>query len=331
MLDLHQSDVAFAVNAVRECAQLARRVQAGMAMRGLTKSDFSPVTVSDYVIQALVSQRLFETQASAALVAEERSSELKTPEGRMMLELVTEYVNKVFPDTSPETVCDWIDRGAAAPLRRFWTLDPIDGTQGYMRGGQYAVALALVEDGQVRLGVLACPNLNTQCEPEVLGLGALLVAQRGAGAWITDLDDAEAIYAPLHVSTCAETENARLLRSVEAVHTNATKIDVIAETLGLKQPPVLMDSMAKYALLAGGKGELMMRLLSPAQPHYKEKIWDHAASSIVLEEAGGRVTDLHGKPLDFSTGAVLSANCGIFASNGLLHDAGLEAIAQAGA
>ncbi|MEA5469572.1 inositol monophosphatase family protein [Spirulina sp. 06S082] len=56
----------------------------------------------------------------------------------------------------------------------------------------------------------------------------------------------------------------------------------------------------------------------------RENIWDHAAGAIVLEEAGGRVTDLDGKPLDFSLGEKLTANRGILASNGVIHDRALE-------
>ena len=88
-----------------------------------------------------------------------------------------------------------------------------------------------------------------------------------------------------------------------------------------------MDSQAKYGVLAAGGGELIFRLLSPKAPDYKEKIWDHAAGALVLEEAGGKITDLSGKPLDFTQGRRLENNTGVFASNGWLHEAGLEAIA----
>ena len=53
---------------------------------------------------------------------------------------------------------------------------------------------------------------------------------------------------------------------------------------------------------------------------YEEKIWDHAAGQIVIEEAGGKVTDIRGKPLDFSIGRLLSANTGVIATNGIIHD-----------
>ncbi|MGN1274751.1 MAG: inositol monophosphatase family protein, partial [Thermoguttaceae bacterium] len=77
--------------------------------------------------------------------------------------------------------------------------------------------------------------------------------------------------------------------------------------------------------------DLLFRLISAKMPDYKEKIWDQAAGSIILEEAGGRVTDLDGKPLDFSQGYTLKQNRGICASNGLLHDLAVKAIEEIGA
>ncbi len=91
-------------------------------------------------------------------------------------------------------------------------------------------------------------------------------------------------------------------------------------------PPIGMDSQAKYAVLAAGEGDVLLRLLSPSRPDYREKIWDQAAGSIVIEEAGGRITDLDGKPLDFSHGRTLAKNRGILATNGHLHDAVLAAL-----
>jgi 3'(2'), 5'-bisphosphate nucleotidase len=94
---------------------------------------------------------------------------------------------------------------------------------------------------------------------------------------------------------------------------------------------VALDSQAKYAVLAAGGGEILTRFLSASRPDYREKIWDHAAGSVVVEEAGGRVTDLAGRPLDFSQGRALCENRGLLATNGLLHDAALEAIRRVGA
>ncbi len=130
----------------------------------------------------------------------------------------------------------------------------------------------------------------------------------------------------LHVSSIADPAKARVLRSYEKAHTDADSIDELASTLGITAPTVAMDSQAKYSVLAAGAAEILLRLMSPNHPDYREKIWDQAAGSIVVEEAGGRVTDLDGKPLDFSKGRTLAENRGVVATNGRLHDAVLEGL-----
>ncbi len=327
MLDLSHPEVAFALRVVRTGGHLAQRVQSGMALQGLTKSDFSPVTVADFAVQAVVAHALEEAFPEDRLVGEENADQLRSEDGAKTREVVAHYVKQACEDADEEKVCAWIDHGRGGAEGRFWTLDPIDGTKGYLRGGQYATALALIENGEVQLGVLGCPNLGENCRPELLGLGALLVAKRGEGAWYTTLSEEEDFH-PLHVSDCADPAQARILRSVESGHTNASQIDEIAKVLNVEAEPVLMDSQAKYATLAAGGGEVMLRLLSPKKPDYKERIWDQAAGSLILEEAGGRITDLNGVPLDFSQGRTLENNTGVVASNGHLHEAVLRAIAR---
>ena len=103
-------------------------------------------------------------------------------------------------------------------------------------------------------------------------------------------------------------------------------MDYLAEELAVEVEPVRMDSQAKYMLLAAGKGELYLRFLSSRQPDYKERIWDQAAGALIVEEAGGKVSDLHGSSLDFSTGRTLLHNRGVLASNGHLHPQALQAL-----
>lgn len=325
MIDISDPEIAFALESVRNAAQLATRIQQGFSMRGITKSDYSPVTVADFAIQAYVGKALSDTFNNAMFVAEESSADLKSEAGRDVLNLVTEFVSELEPEATPQAVCDWIDHGTSEPVDRFWTLDPVDGTKGYLRGGQYAIALALVENGKVVLGVLGCPNLNEAGVPEDNGAGIMLCAKRGEGAYETPLNDGDK-FVQLNVSDCNDVTQARMMRSLESGHTNTDQIDALAKHMGMAAAPVLMDSQAKYAVLASGGGEMLFRLLSPKQPTYKERIWDQAAGSIILEEAGGRITDLAGKPLDFSQGRKLESNTGVFASNGRLHDIGLEAI-----
>jgi 3'(2'), 5'-bisphosphate nucleotidase len=89
-----------------------------------------------------------------------------------------------------------------------------------------------------------------------------------------------------------------------------------------------IDSQAKYGVVACGQASLYLRLPSPKTPNYREKIWDHAAGSILIQEAGGKVTDVHGNSLDFTCGAELIANRGVIVSNAVHHEAVLTALQQ---
>jgi 3'(2'), 5'-bisphosphate nucleotidase len=225
-----------------------------------------------------------------------------------------------------DLVLVWMERGSTATdgqaPPRFWTLDPIDGTKGFLRNEQYAVALALIENGRVVLGVLGCPNLPTGDGDT----GVLVVAVRGQGALALPLWDEAAAGKPIAVGDESDPVAARFCESVESGHSDQSASAQIAQSLGITAEPIRMDSQAKYAALARGDASIYLRL--PTRADYEEKIWDHAAGSIVVEEAGGQVTDITGKPLDFSRGGTLNANQGIVATNGAIHARVIEAVGQ---
>lgn len=330
-------EAQFAIDAVREASLLARRIQREMVTGALTKDDRSPVTVADFAVQALISRRLAESFPGSTLIGEENADALRLEEGVATLDQITSFVRSAIPDATPEEVCNLIDRGAGEPSNTYWTLDPIDGTKGFLRREQYAVALALVHNGKVELGVLGCPELNIPLpywegpgEGSSQQPGSICIAARHQGSWCQPLTNGPN-WQKLTTSPRTQPSTARILRSVEKSHTNVDEISQLASKLGTTEPPVGMDSQAKYAVLAAGGGDIMLRLLSPSRPDYREKIWDQAAGSIVVEEAGGRITDLDGKSLDFSHGRTLAKNRGVVATNGQLHDAVLAALRQLGA
>ena len=324
MFEDYSTEANFALQAVREASVLCRDIQGEMVTPALSKSDRSPVTVADFASQAVVARMLKEALPEDPLVAEEDSHVLQKPEERERLTAVTEFVQRIFPDEDEETVCSHIDVGRAEPSLRYWTLDPIDGTKGYLRGGQYVVALALIENGQVKLGALGCPNLSVDLQPDIGGEGASLIAVKGGGAWVFGMEGDETNR--LRVSDVDRGVDARILRSFAAEHTDPDKQERLVTSLGTSHEAVHMDSQAKYALLAAGRGDLIFRLVSPERPDYEEFIWDQAAGSLIVTEAGGRVTDLNGRDLDFSSGRQLSNNVGVVASNGVLHEQALRAL-----
>ncbi|HEY0073299.1 MAG TPA: 3'(2'),5'-bisphosphate nucleotidase [Abditibacteriaceae bacterium] len=309
------------LRAVQSAARLCQQVRVAMVSNSdaakLDKSDKSPVTVADFGAQAVVCKIIAEQFPNDAIVGEEGSAALREAQNEEHLQKVVSFVNQQIPGDAEE-ICNWIDKGAGEAKGRYWVLDPIDGTKGFLRNDQYAVALALIENGQVQWGFLACPALPNAQREGSSSEGSIFVAQRGAGAKMFSLDGDDS--GTIQVSTQNSVAKARLAESVESAHTNQGLAAQLRERLSIDAPPVRMDSQAKYAAVARGDAEIYLRSPNSRTPDYRENIWDHAAGYLVVEEAGGRVTDVRGNPLDWSQGKRLENNLGVLATNGLLHD-----------
>lgn len=316
----YEKEKQVAIDAVIAAAKLCQRVR-GDIPAAIEKSDKSPVTVADYGSQALICKAVSDVFPDDPIVAEEDAAALSQPDMADRLNQVVEYVKALQPEATPENIATWIDRGNGTVGDRYWTLDPIDGTKGFLRQDQYAVALALIEGGEVKVGVLGCPALPMASGEE----GTLFVAVRGEGAYQAPLSGGE--LQPIRVTNMEDSDSMRFVESVESGHGDQSRQSAIAQAVGITAPSLRMDSQAKYGAVASGQAVLYLRLPSPKSPDYREKIWDHAAGVIVVEEAGGCVTDMHGQPLDFSKGAKMVDNQGVVVSNGAIHDQAIAALA----
>jgi 3'(2'), 5'-bisphosphate nucleotidase len=322
---IYDQELAVALDAVRAAAGLCEDVRREMVGEALEKSDKSPVTVADFGAQALICRALAKEFPRDPVVGEEDAAALRAPEGAAMRSRVTGYVARRAAGARDDDVLAWIDHGNADVSPRYWTLDPIDGTKGFLRGDQYAVALALVEEGDLKVAVLGCPYLPVGLAAVNGERGMLFSAVRGRGASGARLSGGGP--EPVHVSDGADPVLLRMVESVESGHANHSLQEDVARKVGLVSAPVRMDSQAKYGAVARGQAALYLRLPSPRTPDYRENIWDHAAGALIVEEAGGRVTDVHGNALDFASGRRMVDNRGVVVSNGRIHDGVLEALA----
>jgi len=314
----------------------------------LTKDDKSPVTVADYSAQAVINTILSNAFPLDPVVGEEDSSDLRVSSSETASHLktrITDLANDAL--TAPvhewerhewgigpshrrrtvNQVLDAIDRGkyAGGKLGRLWTLDPIDGTKGFLRGGQYAVCLALVVDSIVQVGVIGCPNLHVDVHNPNGEKGCIFVAVRGEGAEQRPISNPHSSL-PIRIPSRLPSE-LTLLESYEPSHSSHSISARIIRHLGITQPPLRMDSQAKYCSLARGDGSLYLRM--PTGVGYVEKIWDHASGSLLVTEAGGVISDSRGRPLDFGLGRTLGENWGIVASDASVHGQVIEAIKKA--
>jgi len=316
----YKKERAVAIKAMRQAAILCEAVAAEITPGVLEKKDKSPVTVADYGSQALICRILQQEFPDDPIIGEEDSAGLQKKENEHLLKRLASHVQSIVPHAQDADICQWIDRGSANKYsHRFWTLDPIDGTKGFLRKQQYAISLALIVNGEIVLGVLGCPNLETAL-PLLNKKGAAFVAVKGQGAYEIALEssaDSQTKEQRLYVSGQNDNTKIRFCESVEKAHSSHGDAAKIAKKLGITAQPVRLDSQTKYAVVARGDAEAYLRL--PGDNQYREKIWDHAGGVIIVEEAGGQVTDISGLPLDFKHGTTLKQNMGVIVSNGSCH------------
>jgi len=320
--------LAVARRAARAAAVVCLGVleEAPAAPAAMAKLGQEPVTVADYGSQAVILAAIADAFPQHGVVAEEGAAHFREHAGEAGAEQIVRLVGRALgrPVVLGE-VLGWIDhRGGRSPFT--WVIDPIDGTKGFLRRDQFAVAVGLLHEGRPVAGVLACPHfLVDPADPAGLR-GLLFWGGDGLGAFAERLDGAGV--EPISVSATAAPREARVLGSVESSHGDPALLQAVIDRAGLGGGWVRLDSQVKYGAVASGLAELYLRPRS--RPDYRDCIWDHAAGAAVVEAAGGRVSDLDGSPLDFARGARLEANRGVLASNGRIHDVILAALAAVG-
>jgi len=321
----YAAELQTGLNAVRQAAVVCRSVQASISADALEKKDKSPVTVADFASQALICRTLQQAFPDDPVIGEEGAEELRTADGAAFLQRIVAECNAVGVTATGDEVCGWIDRGGLQEHRpRFWTLDPIDGTKGFLRNDQYAIALALVVDGQVQVGILGCPNMPVDASKPDGDRGLLAWAVKGQGSFVQPLDQPDAAPQSISVTTTTASADARFCESVESGHSSHGWSGQIATDLGINRDPFRIDSQCKYLAVAMGDADIYLRL--PTRKGYQEKIWDHAGGILVVEEAGGQVSDIHGAAAEFCHGATLAKNEGMVVTNGKFHSTVVDAV-----
>jgi myo-inositol-1(or 4)-monophosphatase len=202
--------------------------------------------------------------------------------------MILEILKSDFPDDS--YVAEEGGGLEATKTNRRWYIDPLDGTTNFTHAYPFfCVSIGMEEAGQMMLGVVYNPISDE-----------LFYAERGGGAFLND--------EPIHVSVIAELGNSLLATGFPPDTGNAPRNNMAPfTTLTTLSHGVRRDGSAALDLcfVACGRLDGFWELkLAP---------WDIAAGSLIVEEAGGRVSDLVNGPLDMSTGHIL-------ATNKLIHD-----------
>lgn len=209
--------------------------------------------------------------------------------------LLRERITDAFPDHGIVGE-EFGDDAAGASVR--WFVDPIDGTHNYMRGVPiFATLLGVERDGELQAGIMSAP-----------AMGGRWFAWRGGGAWgAGPMAGADRAGGPrrLRVTSIADIADAQVLYAGTQDMLAPGEAPGFTRLLQATWRERGFGDFWGYALLAEGAAEVMVEV--------GLNIWDVAAPVVLVEEAGGRVTDFQGRRI-FDAGTTL-------ATNGVLHEA----------
>ena len=291
------------------------------------KTGDEPVSVADILSHLIIVHSISNDFGDDGFLSEENqlfgNSKFwysEVGQHKHLVDIILNCIEKVVPCIGRDALLGLADSspsiGSVSDKDRLWVVDPIDGTKGYLNGRQFAIAISLLVNDEVVVAGVACPDLNLLGRKDMAKSGLIFSAVKGEGAYIWEMDEARPL--PLVVRGEVERNILSYCESIEAPRTAKVLHRQIARKLGVTSEPIEIDSQCKYCLVARGDAALYLRL--PRSPGRPEKIWDHSAGSLILEEAGGRVTDVFGSELDFARRPRLTSNVGVIATNGMMHD-----------
>ncbi len=219
--------------------------------------------------------------------------------------LLVDRLSSAFPgvpivaeESDPATYAGFADADA------IWFVDPLDGTREFVaKNGEFAVMIGLAEHGRATVGVITAP-----------AWGRAFVGVVGEGAWEVAADGSRR---PIHVSSRGVLDGASMVVSRSRT---PPQLAALATSIG-RAPVILGSSGLKAVVVATGDHDIYL------QPGRAGMRWDACSSDALVRAAGGQFTDQGGATIDYATPELVNAN-GLLATNGLLHERIMEALAR---
>ena len=240
------------------------------------------------------------------IIAEEKVgidnySEPVTVADRAASRIIVDMLREAFPDDGILSEEEFDDVEHRIAKDRVWVIDPIDGTQGFVnKDGDFAVQIGLVERGEPVVGVVMLPVHDFT-----------YYASRGNGTWLVSGDNE-----PLRLQVSDKTDQREMCIATSRNHPTP-RMARIKEHFGITKEQKRGSVGLKIGLIAEQECDLYINL-SP-----RTKFWDTCAPQIILEEAGGKLTDIFGERFRYDIEDVQNYG-GIVAANGVSHDSIIE-------
>lgn len=284
------------------------------------KADQDPVSIADYSSQAIITHYISKHFPEDSVLTEETVADFEAVVSVEQQHQIIHYVSQALErPVEISEIKNLLSYRSKHPNGRVWVIDPVDGTRGFFKGDQFAIAIALAVDNQPVLSALVCPLMPFNKEI----VGVIAVAQKNQGALLESLSGN--LNRPLKVSKQSSLQDMRFAIG-NVRHRDINFVNHLFSNEQIGGTIVQISSQAKYVAVADGEADIFFRYATDTDK--SEKTWDHVAGELIVREAGGTVTDLDGELLNFSTGELLNKNRGLIVSNGQLHKGMLPIIGE---
>lgn len=331
---MSETELDVALSAARDATILLRALLQDRArLRNGDALEPNPVTTADLAVRALVHRRLAPVLDDLPLVT--AADAVTPPTSAALLDAIARTLRPTWPDVSAETLAELLARPVGATNSpAYWTLDVIDRTDTFVEPRHHTIGIAKVVAGRPVLGVLGCPLLSPEATVPTHQTGGVLLFDRNGAAWQRclhhDAPDRKLSVDDAVPGPCVVTH------SSEPHHSRIGDVHRVLEHTGRKWRAVPADGQLEYVLVARGDAHVYMRIpvrpdqLEAAWRHAPEAAWRHAPGIAIATAAGARVTDLHGRPLDFTESVGSRDNYGILVCEPALHAELLGALSSLG-
>ncbi len=256
------------------------------------------VTLADFGTQVILNRTLYNSYPNHAVISEENSYDFLKFTSENQRSFVTSIVSKILNESiSQEEFIRWLDYGHTSISNKCWVIDPIDGTQEFLNSNQYVIGIGELENSIPRFSFLSSFSAFTN-QP----IHYFTWQGKSYKYYPYDRRMIEIHVSDRNISIARPYCNNSALSKIY-------KIDFIEADV--------FSTLNGYISIASGESDV---LISLKFANTSLKVWDHAGGIVLLQNAGGIISDIDGQELDFSQGSLLSKNKGVILSNGKFHE-----------
>ena len=286
----YQKELLLASDLVQKASKITEWFRE-TGFKTIEKKDHSPVTLADYAAQTFINYYLKKEFPSDQLFAEERIEDLSDSQEGL--------IRKCFKDLNiPIKKFESNLNYRGKPSNRQWTIDPIDGTKGFVANLSYSIGIGFLVNSEPTVSAIGAPNYDER------GL-AVFRAEQGEGSQASYAGKA---FIPITTSSQSNLKNSRVCISLH----NASKATLdFLDKIGIKEENrCAMDGMGKFCMVADATADFYIHLNRNVMHS-----WDFCPGDLLIREAKGNSSDIDGKRLKFKDNICIITAPGYLFSN----------------